>query len=143
MVDGLEQFIELDIPFEAEARARGVVELRSIVERADVTDAEKFRRVLEAWQIENEYGNTYGTYQGQLDIDGTTREVEFLRVGRAVLLYQTPDLEFTGAWDQRTRGWVTLGSQHRNSVRQGLRMARQQLAPDLLLLPVPPPSTTN
>jgi hypothetical protein len=137
MVDGLADFIALDLPFLAEERAERLAELQLGVERADISDAEKFRRVLEAWEIENEYGRTPSSYVGQLEIEGNTREVDFLRVGRIALLYQTTDeAGLTGAWDPRINDWVPLGSQHRNSVRQALRMTKNQIAPELMLIPV-------
>lgn len=140
MVEGLEQFIALDLPFLPDERAERLAELKLLVERADVSDAEKFRRVLEAWEVENEYGRTPSAYTGTMQIDGNTREVDFLRVGRIALIYQTTDeAALTGAWDSRTGGWVTLGSAHRNSVRQALRMARNQIAPEITLIPVHPP----
>lgn len=142
MVNRLAEFIELDLPFLLEERTERVAELQTLVERADVNDAEKFRRVLEAWEIENEYGRTPSSYVGQLEIDGNTREVDFLRIGRLAFLYQTTDeAALTGAWDPRSDSWMALGSQHRNSVRQALRMTRNQIAPELTLLPVPPPTT--
>ena len=100
MVEGLEQFVAMDLPFLQQERNDRVAQLKSLLERADVNVAEKTRRVLEAWQIENEYGRTNLAYNGTLEIDGVAREVEFLRVGRIALLYQTPDAEYTGAWDQ-------------------------------------------
>lgn len=139
MIDSLARFIELDMPFESDVRRESLARLQEIVLRSDVNDAEKFRRVLEAWEIENEYGNTFGFYQGQLEIDGAPREVDFLRIGRIALLYQTPDLEYTGAWDHQAGEWVQLSSAQRNSVREALRMARNQIAPAMVLLPVPPP----
>lgn len=139
MVDSLEQFIALDMPFYANERADHVNELQLLVERADVGISDKFRRVLEAWQIEMQYGRDVSAYEGQLEIDGTTREVYFLQLGRVALVYQTPDLEHTGAWDQESRSWQPLGTRYRNSVRQALRMARQQIAPDIVLVPMPAP----
>lgn len=139
ILEGIQEFIATDVPFLPEERTERVAQLQTIVERPDVALADKFRRVFEMLQIEIDYGRTMEAYNGQLDIDGETRDVEFLKVGRISLLYQTPDGEYTGAWDHRNREWVPLGYEFRNSVRQGLQMARAQVAPDMVLLPVPAP----
>jgi hypothetical protein len=139
MVDGLEEFVELDIPFQEDERADRVAAMRNLVEDATVSDAEKFRRVLEAWEVENEYGRAVSAYTGTLDIGGTSRDVDFLQVGRVALLYQTQDLEQVGAWDPEQRVFVALGTEHRNSIRQAIRMANNAVAPDLVLLPIPAP----
>ncbi len=137
MIDGLEQFISLDIPFLEEERTNRVEKLRDLMERSDVSVAEKFRNVFEAFSIENEYGRTISTYKDALTIAGGTREVEFLQIGRIVLLYQTVDGAFTGTWDKEARSFVELDSgAARTQVRQGLRMARKEIAPELLLLPI-------
>jgi hypothetical protein len=139
MIAGLDQFVALDVPFLPEERRARVERLQSMLERQDVSVAEKYRRVMEAYQIENEYGRTIEHYQGTLEVDGRMREVNFLRIGRVTLIYQTTDGQSQGAWDQRSRQWVELGAEHRNLVRQGLRVARREIAPELLLLPVPAP----
>ena len=139
MIDGLDRFVALDVPFLAEERRERVVSLRDLLGRADVTAAEKFRVVMEAWQIENDYGRTIFAYTGELEIGGTNREVDFLQVGRVSLVYQTPDGANSGVWDQNNRQWVVLGNEYRNSIRQGLRLARNQIGPDLLLLPIAAP----
>lgn len=142
MVEGLAEFVRLDLPFLPEERADRVAELQLLVERADVSDTEKFRRILEAWQIETEYGNGYSTYVDEVEIDGEPREVEIFQLGRIGLYYQTTDeAAITGAYDPRSREWIRLGNEHRNSVRRALQMARNQIAPELVLLPVIPPST--
>lgn len=139
MVDGLERFVELDVPFLFEERTARVENNRALLERADVTAAEKFRVVMEAWQIENDYARTIATYTDELEIDGVNREVDVLQVGRVALIYQTPDGAQSGAWDQRSRQWVPVGNEYRNSIRQGISLALNQLAPTLLLLPMAPP----
>jgi len=139
MIEGLEQFVDLDVPFLLDERREKVAELKALMERADVTAAEKFRKVMERWEIENSFGRSIENYNATLEINGAEREVEFLRVGRVALLYQTPDGELNGAWDQRARQWVALGSEHRNRIRQGLRMAKKQVAPDILMLPIAAP----
>ena len=127
------------MPFLQAERTGRVANLHNLLERADVTAAEKFRVVMEAWQIENEYGRTIEAYTGELDLGGGPREVDFLRVGRVALLYQTPDGMNSGAWDQANRQWVAVGNEYRNAIRQGLRLARNQVGPDLLLLPISAP----
>ena len=139
MVDGLERFVELDVPFLIEERTERVLNNKDLLERADVTAAEKFRVVMEAWQIENDYARTISTYTDELEINGVNREVDVLQIGRVALLYQTPDGAESGAWDQRTRQWVPVGNEYRNSIRQGISLALNQLAPTLLLLPMAPP----
>ena len=139
MIEGLERFVALDVPFLLEERTERVARLTELLERADVTAAEKFRVVMEAWQIENDYARTIYAYTDELEINGTNREVDILQVGRVALVYQTADGSQSGAWDQRNRQWVSVGNEFRNPIRQGIRLARNQIAPDLLLLPIAPP----
>ena len=137
MVEGLGQFVELDVPFLIKERRDRVQRLRETLESADVTTAEKFRSVLEAYQIENEFGRTIEAYKGTLDIDGTTREVDFLRIGRAALVYQSVGGQHNGVWNQATRAFDPLeGPEYRNQIAKGLQIARKQTAPDILTVPV-------
>jgi len=144
MLDALGRFVELDVPFLSRERADRVARLRGIMERADVSSAEKFRRITEAFQIEIDYGRTIETYKDSLEIDGATLEVNVLRLGRIGLYYQTADASVTGMWDVKAGQWTPLkDGASRNQVRQGLRIAEKQIAPDLLLLPVPSPEAAS
>lgn len=137
MLAGLEQFIELDVPFLLDERHNRTVKLRETIARADVSAAEKFRSVLEAFQIEGEYGRTIEAYKGSLEVEGRSREVDFLKVGRVALLYQTAGGKLNGVWSQADHQWVTLKSEeYRNHIVKGLKIARKQVAPDLLMLPI-------
>jgi septal ring factor EnvC (AmiA/AmiB activator) len=138
MLEGLERFIELDMPFLREERLTRVDRLKTLMERADVTVAEKFRRLTEAFQIENDFGRTIETYKDTLTIGGATLEVNVLRLGRIGLYYQTNDASATGLWDRDSKEWTSLsGAGPRNQVREGIRMARKLVAPDLLMLEIP------
>ncbi len=138
MIDSLEDFVALDTPFLSEERNTRVMRLRETIERSDVSTAEKFRNVLEAYQIENDYGRTIESYKGEVELAGGTREVDFLRIGRVSLMYQTPDGVFTGAWDKDASAWVEVpAGTYKQQVRKGIRIARKQIAPDLMILPVP------
>jgi hypothetical protein len=140
MIDGLEQFVELDVPFEKEERMERVVFLRKNMDRADVSVAEKFRAVLEAYNIELQYGRGIDTYKGTIDLGGTEREVNFLRVGRIALVYQTTDGALSGAWDNASRNWVELPSgDYDAAIRKGIRIAKKQATIELLNMPVAAP----
>lgn len=137
MIDSLEQFVSLDVPFLLDERTKRVSKLRAMMLRSDVSAAEKFRRVFEAYQIENEYGRTIEAYRGSLAMGEGKREVDFLRVGRVALLYQTVGRDVTGAWDKESAKWIELSAaDYKQHVAKGLRIARKQVAPDLLVLPI-------
>lgn len=144
MIDGLEQFVELDVPFHMEERMQRVEFLRSNLDRSDVSVAEKFRQVLEAYKIENEYGRKIDAYKGAVEIDGVERDVNFFRVGRIALLYQTTDTEISGAWDQAGRSWMSLDrGEFRNAILKGLRIARKEASIDILTMPIAAPEAVN
>ena len=137
MLDSLEDIIRLDVPFLTEERSQRSVRLRKMMEQSDVTASEKLRQILEAYEIENEYGRTIEAYKGSLEVAGKNLQVDFLRVGRIALLYQTAGGEQTGAWNQVTHAWEPLApEQYKQDVAKGLRIARKQVAPDLLVLPI-------
>lgn len=140
MVDGLEKFVELDVPFHRKEREQRIGFLRANLDRSDLSVAEKFRQVLEAYKIESEYGRKIDAYKGNVEIDGVERDVNFLRVGRVALLYQTTDTEVSGAWDQSSRTWVSLNrGEYRNAIMKGLRIARKEASIDLMSIPVAAP----
>lgn len=136
MQQSLEQFVQLDLPFLPEERQQRMTRLKEMMTRADVTNAEKFRRIIEAYQIENDYGNTIEAYRANIELQGKTSSVDFLRLGRIALYYQRLDGSETGFWNNQEKRWETLSADYRNSIRQGLRIARKEAAPDLLTLPV-------
>jgi len=140
MLDSLEEFIELDTPFLMKERRARLERLRGMLERSDVSAAEKFRRVIEAYQIENDYGRTIEAYKGSVAIDGNEQEVDFLRIGRVSLSYQSIGGKYTGAWDGTSRSFIELPPEtYKAQVAHGIRVARKQVAPDLLVVPVSAP----
>ncbi|MEH6617045.1 MAG: DUF3450 domain-containing protein [Porticoccus sp.] len=144
MINSLEQFVNLDIPFLLDERHQRVAHLRENLSRADLSAAEKFRQVLEAYKIESEYGTRIDSYTDIVTVGSQDREVNILRVGRIALMYQTTDQQVTGAWDKKTKQWVELeGSSYRSAVAKGIRMAKKQVAVDILSLPVQAPEVAQ
>ncbi|MCH2186042.1 DUF3450 domain-containing protein [Myxococcota bacterium] len=136
MITALERFVELDVPFLEAERQERIEELHKLMGRADVTTSEKFRQIMAAYQTENEYGRTIEAYRGPLVIDGRETTVDFLRFGRVALVYMALDESEAGTWSQEERKWVPVSDSFKSSIRDGLRIARKQSAPDLITLPV-------
>lgn len=143
MVESLERFIQLDMPFLPQERQLRLTQLKEMMVQPDVTESEKFRRLLEAYQIENDYGRTIEAYRADLTLNGESRPVDFLRVGRVALFYQTLDASETGAWNKKKKQWERLSAEYRKSIRDGLRIARKEAAPDLLTLALPLPEAVR
>ncbi|HEX7043680.1 MAG TPA: DUF3450 domain-containing protein [Burkholderiales bacterium] len=134
----LDAFVAADAPFLAAERTERLQRLEELLAQ-EGNLSEKVRRMLEAIQIELEYGRTLGTYTGVLE-DG--RPAEFVHVGRVGLYYRTMDGRETGYWDAASRTWV-VDDEHSRAIREALAMAKEEVAPDLLVLPVPAPEAVR
>jgi len=143
MIKALEQFVKLDIPFHMEERTQRVASLREMMDRADVSMADKYRRVLEAYQIENEFGRTIDSYRGKVQAGGNELAVEFLRVGRVSLVYRTLNGSEYGVWDVNSGSWQTLDKRYEREIVAALRIAKEQAAPNLIRVPVPAPAAVQ
>ncbi len=138
-IETLDRFIDLDVPFLLEERKDRVNRLRVIMNESDITVSEKFRQIMDAYQIETSLGSDIEAYTGFLEIDGENRLVDFLRIGRTSLTYQTPDQNETGFWNKQTQQWEDLPRKYTDYVKEGLRIAKKQITPDLIQLPVEAP----
>lgn len=136
MLEVLEQFIRADLPFLPYERSERIETLQDLLPRADVSIAEKYRRILEAYQIESDYGRTLEVWRDALKRDGNELNVDFLRLGRLMLYYQTPDGHETGWWNAQAKEWQVLNGNARRPVAQAIAIARQQKSPDWLALPM-------
>ncbi len=138
MVDLLDRFVALDVPFLLDERIKRIEGLKAAMQRADVTTSEKYRRIIEAYQIELDYGRTVEAYQGELPAVAEPRTVQFLRLGRVALLYQSLDGRETAYWDAEQKAWVVDDDLH-EAVKRGISVALKQGAPELLMAPVRAP----
>lgn len=139
MIDSLDKFVAIDIPFLKDQRKTRIDGLRVLMRRSDVADAERYRRILEAYQVENDYGRTIEAYAGTVNKDGADVPVDFLRIGRIGLMYQTRDGVEVGAWNHEIKSYETLDSSYTNWIAEGLRVAKKQSAPQLIRVPLPQP----
>ena len=133
MLDTLETFVKLDTPFREEERRARIDLVRSSLAKPKVTASEQVRQVLEAYNIEAEYGRKIDTYEDKL-ADGTV--VNILVIGRIGMFYQTKDERTSGRWDNETGSWEDLPGSYRKPIRDGIRIAKKLAPTDMLLMPV-------
>jgi len=139
MLGALGEVVDADIPFNLDERQARVARLNNVMGDPNISAAQRYRLIIEAYQIENEYGRTIGAYEGSIDDGGALRTGEFLRVGRIALMFKTADDSTLKIWDKDQKGWVNLNKSYLPDVRLGLRMAKEQTAPGLLPVPVKAP----
>lgn len=136
MIDSLEQFIKLDVPINYDERIARVERLRDIMGNSNVTVSERFRQVVEAYQIENEYGSKISANQGTLEYGGTEYTVDFFNLGRTAVVALSLDQKNAWIWNNQSRAWDELGDEYLESVVSAVRMARKLLPMDLIKLPI-------
>ena len=140
MLNALEQFVGLDLPFRTAERQLSIEQVRKNMDSSRFSAAEKFRQVLELYDIESEYGTTIEQFDGVLEVDGQERQGAFLRIGRIALLFQSGDQALTEVWNKTTHQWQILSSgDYRRAVADAIRMAKKQAPLDMIKLPVSAP----
>lgn len=143
MMVALEQFVELDIPFQKEARRARLAQIRDTFDDSSVNIAERFRLVLQAYEQEMTYGRSPQHATATLEVDGVERDVDMLRVGRIALVYQTSDQTIAGMWDNENQQWVELGSEYRRPIAQAIRVVEGLTAPEMIELPISAPESAQ
>lgn len=136
MKDSLKEFVSYDLPFLKEEREKRIENLDELFVKSGVSVSERYRKTLEAYLVENEYGQTLEAYSDSLDIEGTKVTADFLKVGRIALYYLTKDSKKGGVWNSQNQTWEPLSSSERNYVRTALKVALKQSSPSLLTLPI-------
>jgi len=136
MTASLEQFISLDIPFLLEERTSRIENIKEVMDRGDVSTSEKFRKVAEAYQIENDYGRTIEAYRGSVNFEGKEFNADFLRVGRVALMFITTNGDKAAYWDTSSNSWVKSSGAIKRSTEEGLKIALKQSPPALINIPV-------
>ncbi len=139
MVERFGEIVNADLPFDIVARADRASRLATVLDNPSMSAAQRYRLIVEAYQIENEFGRTIGSYEGTIGDGEDALTGEFLRIGRIALIFKTPDDSVLRIWDTAQGAFVNLDRSYLQDVKLGLRMAKEQTAPDILFVPVKPP----
>jgi len=143
MIEVLEKFVSIDAPFLQEERLARIDLIKGMMDRPDVSLPDKYRRIMEAYQIEMEYGRTIDTMTETINTNNTSSTVEILRIGRLSIFYQTLDGKESGFWDKQEKQWSPLSDDYNRSIAQGILIAKKQAPPDLIKLPITAPEEIN
>ena len=133
--------VDADVPFDIDDRKKRAADRIAMLDQpeGEVSVAQKYRLLVEAYQIEMEFGRTIGAYEGNIEVDGESIAGQFLRIGRVALIFKTDDDSVLKVWNNSSRSWVDLNKSYLADTKLGLRMAKEQTAPGLLPIPVAAP----
>ena len=132
----LDTWVHDDLPFLMTERENRLQSLRDELARPDVAGAEKLRRVLEALQIEAQYGATVEVSQEHIMIGDEEILADVLRLGRVSAFWRTPDRKRVGEFDRATRTWIELDSKYGRSIGQAMEMASRMRPIEIIDLPL-------
>lgn len=136
MINALEDFVNLDLPFLLDERQGRINNLRNTMDRGDISTSEKFRLITEAYKTELEYGRTIETYRDTINIDGVPTSADFLRIGRIALTYLTTDGSKGGYYDLKERTFLEASGSIKRATEDGLKIAAKQAPPALIQIPI-------
>lgn len=136
MLLSLEEFIDNDTPFLQNERDKRVKNLKKLIKRSDISVASKYKAVVEAFEIENEYARTIETYNDILTYNNLDKNVKFLRLGRVAFYYVSEDNKECGIWDNSLKRWVELDSSYRYKLNEAIKVASNKTVPMLLSVPM-------
>ena len=143
MLDSLSQFVKLDAPFLLAERKKRIQELKDISNRSDVSVSEKYRQLISAYKLEQDYGRTMQSYREIREIESKELTVDYLRLGRLILIYKSLDGRHIGYWDKTAREWKKLSKSYKKPIAKAIKIAKKQIPPDLVKLPVPAPPSSS
>ncbi len=135
MAAEIEDAIKADLPFNLSERLARVDRMKNVLADPDVSPAEQYRQVLNAFKIEVSYGQGIDSYEG-IHPTKPGNVVNFLRFGRVALLYMTKDESEVGRYNLETKSWDALTGADAIALRQAVRISKGEAAPNIVYAPV-------
>lgn len=136
-VETLHEDVANDLPFLEHERLERLAFLDQSLTDPELALSEKLRRVLEALQVEADYGNSIEVTEHTLPLASGDTMVQILRLGRIGLFYLSPNGDKVGQWDQQKQVWTPLPDEYRDTVRVTIDIIEQKRAAELITLPLP------
>nr|MCU0730908.1 DUF3450 domain-containing protein [Hyphomonas sp.] len=128
-------FVAADLPFKADERKTRLDSLDALMKTPNVTTAEQYRVIMEAYAAEMEYGRTIDTWQEEIAIDGNPTTVDMFLYGRVAYVYLTPNGK-AARYDRATGEWQPLPNSYVSDIRRAVRVAQGKAQQVVLFAPV-------
>jgi len=137
MLAELEAHVARDLPFLQDVRRRRIDDAKALLADPQRGQAEKFRRVLEAWRSEADYGYTIGAEDSATGCDGQPGAATLVRIGRVGLYCLAGEGQAGARWDAANRRWTPLAdADELAEVARAAAMAREKEPAGVLVLPI-------
>ena len=145
MVQNLEEFVNLDLPFRLEGESGRLARIEHLYELVDdpsISPAERYRVILNAYDIEASYGRSLNAYDEEVLEDGVPVQVEVLQIGRVAIIRKYPDGHMT-ILHNGVSEWQDLPNSYEANVTRAIRIAQEVTTPSVFLSPLPGPQVAQ
>jgi len=124
------------LPFLTDERQGRLSRLEKLLIDDSVSTAEKFRRLMEALQIEADYGRNMEIVREPVQLGQEILVMDVLRIGRLSLFSRTPDGTRIAVFDQSSGNWQPLPESYGRSLRQAIEVANKTRPVEIVSLPL-------
>lgn len=142
MLQALDDFVALDLPFLSSERKARSEELHRLLQEGNAPVATQARRLFEAYMVELGYGQTLEAYEDQIELQGQPQAVQLLRVGRVGLYYLSLDDTRAGRYNPQTKRFEALDASFVPGIKKAIQVANKRVPPQLIEIPVARSSST-
>ncbi len=134
----LQDFVNQDLPFLPEERAKRIAALKTSMDNYDLPLSEKFRRVFEeGLEIETEYGKVVdGSVETTLNINGVDTQVTIFRLGRVGMYYLSLDETQSGYYNRTTGKWEPLPEDMNQEIKLAIDISGAKRSVQIVNLPL-------
>ena len=136
VAERVDNLMATGLPFLTSERNQRLLETRETLVDPEIAAAEKYRRVMEALQVETEYRHTVEIYPQEIEIAGEKKMVEILRLGGLALFWRSPDGESVGEYDRLQEVWQALDKRYQAPINKAMEIALKQRTIEMVSLPI-------
>lgn len=137
----LENHVKSDLPFAGEERNKRLAFIRSSLDDPTARLSDKFGRLLEAIQIESDYGYSVDVTQEVVqDIKGGPEQVFVFRLGRLGLFRLMEADSHVQKYTKATGEWQDISKPNIGELRKAMEISRKKRVTTLVELPVGSPA---